>query len=182
MSEMLSGLKLLMPSSIDILDFIQIVIICVALYYCVKTIKGTRAWILAKGLAVIGFAYLFFYATGMSVLQYILQSLLSGLMVAIVIMIQPELQKIVEKIGTNKFSDIKPRDLISETPAGIKNIAIFSRKKLLTSFISFNFIILYLSNINSNIIPIILPGIIIIFSINELIYSPIAHKPNIIAN
>ena len=103
---MLSGLKLLMPSSIDILDFIQIVIICVALYYCVKTIKGTRAWILAKGLAVIGFAYLFFYATGMSVLQYILQSLLSGLMVAIVIMIQPELQKIVEKIGTNKFSDI----------------------------------------------------------------------------
>lgn len=104
--EILSGLKLLMPSSIDILDFIQIVIICVVLYYCVKTIKGTRAWILAKGLAIIGLAYIFFYVTGMTVLQYILQSLLSGLMVAIVIMIQPELQRIVEKIGTNKFSDI----------------------------------------------------------------------------
>lgn len=106
MGEIFSSLKLLMPSSIDILDFIQIVIICIVLYYCVKTIKGTRAWILAKGLAIIGLAYIFFYATGMTVLQYILQSLLSGLMVAVVIMIQPELQKIVEKIGTNKFSDI----------------------------------------------------------------------------
>ena len=69
MGEIFSSLKLLMPSSIDILDFIQIVIICIVLYYCVKTIKGTRAWILAKGLAIIGLAYIFFYATGMTVLQ-----------------------------------------------------------------------------------------------------------------
>lgn len=104
--KILSSLRLLLPANIGILDFIQIIIIFVVLYYCVKTMRGTRAWILAKGVAIIGAVYVFFYATGMSVLQYILQSLFSVFMVAIVIMIQPELQKLVEKIGTNNIRNI----------------------------------------------------------------------------
>ena len=81
--------------------------------------------------------------------------------------------------NTNTLSDIRSKDLINETPAGIKNIAILSKKKLLTSFILSNFITLALSSINNNIIPIILPGITTTLCINELIYSPKAHKPNI---
>ena len=72
--------------------------------------------------------------------------------------------------NTNTLSDIRSKDLINETPAGIKNIAILSKKKLLTSFILSNFITLALSSINNNIIPIILPGITTTLCINELIY------------
>ena len=104
--KVLSSLRLLFPADIGILDFIQIIIIYIVLYYCIKTMRGTRAWILAKGVAIIGAVYVFFYATGMDVLQYILQSLFSVFMVAIVIMIQPELQKLVEKIGTNNLKTI----------------------------------------------------------------------------
>lgn len=102
----IASLKLLLPANVGILDFIQMVIIYIVLYYCIKTAKGTRAWILAKGVIIIGIVYLFFYITGMTVLQYIIQSLFSALMIAVIIMIQPELQKVVEKIGTNNVKNI----------------------------------------------------------------------------
>ena len=58
--KVLSSLRLLFPADIGILDFIQIIIIYIVLYYCIKTMRGTRAWILAKGVAIIGAVYVFF--------------------------------------------------------------------------------------------------------------------------
>jgi diadenylate cyclase len=119
--------------------------------------RGTRAWILAKGVAIIGIVYMFFYVTGMAVLQYILQSLFSVFMVAIVIMVQPELQKLVEKIGTNNIRSVisqfkKKKEegrfysekTIEETLQACENMSktktgaliVFERKIPLTEYIS----------------------------------------------
>ena len=83
------------------------VIIASVLWYLAKTLYKTRAWILVKGLLVIGLIYLLICLTNMQVLQAIFQGLFGTLLIAIVIMLQPELQKIVELIGTKKFVDIK---------------------------------------------------------------------------
>lgn len=106
MENLFENFKLLIPQRIEILDIIQIVILFVALYFVLKNLRFTRSWILAKGIAVIGLIYLFFYFSNMFVLRYVVQSLFNILLIAIVIMFQPELQRFIEKIGTNNIKDL----------------------------------------------------------------------------
>lgn len=106
MSAISSYAKFLLPENIRITDLIQVLIIYFILYYCFKNIYKTRAWILVKALLVIGLAYLCFFIFDLTALQYIIQSVYNIFLIAIVIMFQPELQKMFEKIGTKKFSDI----------------------------------------------------------------------------
>lgn len=97
-----------MPSfDIKLIDIIQMVILALCVYYLAKSLYKTRAWILVKGLAIIGVVYLMICVTEMTVLKLIVQSLFSSLLIAIVIMLQPELQKLVELIGKRRLTDFK---------------------------------------------------------------------------
>lgn len=99
MSGILEQLKFLIPQNIGLIDFVQIAILFFAIYYVVSAFKNTRGWILVKGLFVIGLAYLIVYATGMTVIRIIMQSLFSVVVIAVVLMFQPELQRIIEEFG-----------------------------------------------------------------------------------
>ena len=105
--EIVSQISWLPSLKITFVDVIQIVILCIILYYLIKSLYKTRAWILAKGLLIIGGIYIFISLSNMQVLKIIMQGLFSSLMVAIVIMLQPELQRIVETIGTQQFPSLK---------------------------------------------------------------------------
>jgi diadenylate cyclase len=107
-----------MPSiDVKVVDIIQIVILSFALYYLTKSLYKTRAWILVKGLVFIGAIYAIICLTELTVLQIVMQSLFSTLMIAIIIMLQPELQRIVELIGKKRLTDIKTLILKkTETP------------------------------------------------------------------
>lgn len=97
-----------MPSlDVSFIDVIQIIILAFVLFYLEKTLYKTRAWILVKGLFVIGIVYVFISLTDMIVLQTIMQGLFSTILIAIIIMLQPELQRIVELIGAKKLPGIK---------------------------------------------------------------------------
>lgn len=97
-----------MPSlDVSFIDVIQIIILAFVLFYLEKTLYKTRAWILVKGLFVIGIVYIFISLTDMIVLQTIMQGLFSTILIAIIIMLQPELQRIVELIGAKKLPGIK---------------------------------------------------------------------------
>lgn len=85
--------------NITIIDLFQMLILTGVIFYLCKTFYRTRAWILIKGLLAIGAAYLIVYATHMTVLQSIMEGLFSILMVSIVIMFQPDLQRLVESVG-----------------------------------------------------------------------------------
>ena len=89
------------------IDILQIAVLAFAIYYLVKTVYKTRAWILVKGLLMIGAIYLVICLTNMVVLKIVFQSLFSSLMIAIVIMLQPELQRIVELIGNKQLNSFK---------------------------------------------------------------------------
>lgn len=85
--------------NITIIDLFQVVILTGIIFYLCKTFYRTRAWILIKGLLAIGGAYLLVCVTRMTVIQSIMEGLFSILMVSIVIMFQPDLQKLVENVG-----------------------------------------------------------------------------------
>lgn len=89
---------------LTIIDVLQMAILTGLILYLFKTLYRTRAWVLIKGLITIGLVYLFICATNMTVLRAVMESLFSVLAVAIVIMFQPELQKLVEKVGTKNFA------------------------------------------------------------------------------
>ena len=105
--ELIEQIKWIPSIHVTFIDIAQMVIITFVLWYLAKTLYRTRAWILVKGLLVLGVIYLLICLTDMKVLQIIMQGLFSSLMIAIVIMLQPELQKIVEIIGKKRLVDIK---------------------------------------------------------------------------
>lgn len=102
----MENLRFLIPSSLNLSDIIQMVIIFFLLYSIAKALKNTRAWILVKGLLVIGIFYLFCNLTNMVVLKFLIETFVGVLSIALVIMFQPELQKFVEKLGTNNLKSL----------------------------------------------------------------------------
>lgn len=102
----MDNLAFLVPNNFKAIDIVQIVIIFFALYELVKSLKNTRAWLLVKGIIALVLFYLFCALTDMVVLEFILQSLMSVISIAVIIMLQPELQKIMEKIGITNFKTL----------------------------------------------------------------------------
>jgi diadenylate cyclase len=105
--ELIEQIKWIPSFDIKLVDTLQIVILAFALYYLAKSLYKTRAWILVKGLLIIGAVYLVICLTSMTVLRTLMEGLFGTLMIAIIIMLQPELQRIVELIGKRKFTDFK---------------------------------------------------------------------------
>ena len=126
--EQLESLSSVTIPRIALIDIIQIIILTFVIYYIVKSVYKTRAWILVKGLAIIGVVYVIICLTEMVLLQNIMQSLFSILMIAIVIMLQPELQKLVEIIGQNNFGNVK--SLLSKKKEIVCFFKSFYRKQL----------------------------------------------------
>ena len=87
-----------------IAGIIEMLIITVIFYYVAKSLKGTRAWVLFKGVAIILAVYALAYILKFDVIVVGFQNLLLFLGVAIIVIIQPELRKIIERIGSNNLT------------------------------------------------------------------------------
>lgn len=107
MLEFLKRLRQIPIFSIGIYDILQILILAGIIYYLVKSLYKTRAWLLVKGLLIIGGIYALICMFNFTLLEVIMQNLFGALAVAIVIMFQPELQRIVELVGQRNFTDLK---------------------------------------------------------------------------
>lgn len=97
------------PNYIKPTDIVEILIISFLVYQIMVWIKHTRAWALLKGVLVI----LIFIAIAaifqMSTILWIVEKLFSIAVIAIVIVMQPELRKALEQLGSKKlFSSILP--------------------------------------------------------------------------
>ena len=96
----------LFSMDISIMDIIQAVLLSFLVFYILKSIYKTRAWVLAKGLIAIGIIYFIIYLSNMTILSSIMDGLINVILIAIVIMLQPDLQKIVERIGTKDWKSL----------------------------------------------------------------------------
>ncbi len=84
---------------IGVADIVQIAILAVVLYYVLVLVRNTRTWFLIRGIIVI----LVFYAVAvvfeLNTILFIVRHGLSVLVMAMVIVFQPELRKALEQLG-----------------------------------------------------------------------------------
>ena len=78
---------------------IEILIFAVLIYYVIVWIKRTKAWNLLKGLVVLAAVYAAAALLGLNNLTFIFRALFSSLILAIIIIFQPEIRRGLEQIG-----------------------------------------------------------------------------------
>lgn len=86
------------------LDVLDIFLVAVLLYYIYKLLKGTVAINIVIGIALIFFIWKITQALKMEMLSGILGYLLSGGVIALIIVFQQEIRKFLLMIGTTNFS------------------------------------------------------------------------------
>lgn len=84
--------------------FIEIVLLAVTMYYITKTLRGTRAWILLKGVFVMVIAYAIAYILQFNVIVLLFQNMLLFIGIVVIMVLQPEIRRIIEQIGTNNIN------------------------------------------------------------------------------
>lgn len=93
-------------SIMSIADFFDIFIVAIAVYYFMIAIKGTRAIQLVKGVFIIIAAYLLSDIFRLNTLHYILSALVQVAMFGVIVIFQPELRSLLEKMGRVKIGRV----------------------------------------------------------------------------
>lgn len=86
-------------SAVTRTDIVEIIIITVMIYAILVWVKETRAWALLRGVLVIGAFLLFAFFMGMTTIIWIAERLISLAVIAVVVILQPELRKALENLG-----------------------------------------------------------------------------------
>lgn len=88
---------------IRFVDIVEILIIAFLFYQIILWIKNTKAWMLLRGILVLGVFILLAAIFKMYTILWIAQNLLPVLATAVVIIFQPELRRALEKLGEKQF-------------------------------------------------------------------------------
>ena len=92
-------------------DIVEIIIIAFLFYYMLLWIKNTRAWVLLRGLMVILLFVLLAAVFQMNTIIWIAKNTLNILLIALVIIFQPEMRKALENLGRkNILASLLPFD------------------------------------------------------------------------
>ena len=89
----------------SVLDALDILLVAILLYYIYKLLKGTVAINIFIGIAFIFLIWKITQALKMEMLSGILGYLLSGGVIALIIVFQQEIRKFLLMIGTTNFSN-----------------------------------------------------------------------------
>lgn len=92
-------------------DIVEILIIAFLVYHILVWAKNTRIWSLMKGIVIIVIFVLLAALFNMTTILWIVQNVFSIAVIAIVVVLQPELRKALEQLGRkNIFSSLLPFD------------------------------------------------------------------------
>ena len=86
-------------STFRITDLLDIALVAVLIYICVRILRESRAMQLAKGIAFMVVAYLIVNALQMEASSYIFRSIFSNILIIAVVVFAPEFRNILEQIG-----------------------------------------------------------------------------------
>ena len=106
---------------------VDLVIVIFLLSWLFKNLKTTRAWQLLKGILILIFATLISGYLKLTILNYILTSVMSYGVIMLIIVFQPELRRALEQLGTtNKLSRFLgiDKDLNAKKKENIYKVAI----------------------------------------------------------
>ena len=96
---------------VKIIDVLEIIIIAFLVYQLMVWIKNTKAWMLMKGIIVLGAFILIAAVLRMNTILWIAEKSISVLATAAIVVFQPELRRALEKLGQKDFwSSVMPFD------------------------------------------------------------------------
>lgn len=105
--------------SIEWYDLIDIALVAMALYYCIRLVRKTRAFNLVKGIAFLGLIYIVVSAFNMSASSFLFSQLFGDIVLVIILLFQPEIRHAIESFGRGDYKKIlsfliKPEGDISD--------------------------------------------------------------------
>lgn len=86
-------------STFRFVDFLDIVVVAVIIYLCVRIIRETRAMQLAKGIVFIALVYFVVNLLNMEAATVIFKTIFNNIILIVVILFAPEIRNILEQIG-----------------------------------------------------------------------------------
>lgn len=89
--------------SLGISDILDILIVAYIIYKIIFWIKETRAWVLFKGILVIFALAAVAMLLKLNTILWILSNTISVGIIAVIVVFQPELRKVLEQLGKGKF-------------------------------------------------------------------------------
>lgn len=108
----LSTLHIPKLETIQYSDILEILILSILIYHILIWIKNTKAWNLLKGLVVILVFILIAAIMEMNTIIWIVQNVFSIAIIAIIIVLQPELRRALEELGKkNIMNGLLPIDI-----------------------------------------------------------------------
>ncbi len=84
-------------------DIVEIIIISFLLYHIMAWIKHTKVWLLMKGIIIILAFILLAVIFKMYTIMWIVENVLSLAVIAIIVILQPELRRALEELGRKNF-------------------------------------------------------------------------------
>ena len=91
---------------INLSDIIDIAIVAFLIYYLIKWLRESRAMQLVKGILLVFVVMVISELGNLTMLNYIVNTLVQVGMFAIVVLFQPELRSILEKLGRSSLGKI----------------------------------------------------------------------------
>ena len=120
-------IKSLQSNPFELITLILDLSIVVFLLYCFfKIVKGSRAWQLIKGIALLILATWVSGLLNLKILNWILTGIMNLGVIAIIVIFQPELRRALDQLGTNKLAQFFgiEKDLATKTKEDIYKIVI----------------------------------------------------------
>lgn len=91
---------------ININDILDIVLVALVLYYCIKLVRQTRAFHLVKGIVLLGFIYFVVSTLQMATASYLFSRLFGDIVLVMVLLFQPEIRQAIESFGRGDFRKV----------------------------------------------------------------------------
>lgn len=90
-------------SNIRVWDILDILVMTLVIYKTIEFLRDTRAGQLVKGLAVLLIAYAISKWLELAVLRWLLSIVMDSAIIVLALIFQPELRRILEKVGHTRF-------------------------------------------------------------------------------
>lgn len=87
-------------------DFLDIFVVALVLYYCIKLFRQTRATHLVKGFIFLALGYLIVSALNMTASSYLFSRLFNDIVIVIILLFQPEFRHAIESFGRGDFKKV----------------------------------------------------------------------------
>lgn len=92
--------------SISFFDILDILILTFLVYYIIKLMRETRAMQLLKGIFILIIIYVVVQLCQLKAMSFLMENFLQVGILAVIIVFQPELRRILEKVGRAKVSTL----------------------------------------------------------------------------